>query len=195
MTEVLRLVNAVLVVYLIMISLRILMTWFGSAVPGGSIELLRRITDPYLLYFRRFTFLQLGSFDFSAMAGVLVLGIGIDLVNTMGQQATLTLGLVVAIALRATWSAVSFIFLVLFIAVAVRAILPLLGPIGSTRVQEALDGVVNPLVKTVSSRIELGESAGYQAYLLVTLAVVAGSWLAGRILVGWLIGVLVASPF
>ena len=195
MPEVLRLVNTVLVVYLLVISLRILMSWFGNTLPGGSMDLLKKVTDPYLGFFRRFGFLQMGAFEFSPVAGVLLLVIAIDLANSLAQYTTITLGLVLAIALRASWSAASFILLILFLMVVARTILPWLGAAASARIQETLDAAVTPLVRTVSSRISLGENASFTNYLVLTMAAIAGVWLAGRVVSGWLITVFASSPF
>ena len=64
MQQVMRFISGALSVYMILIFIRVLMTWFQGANYGRAMEILRSVTDPYLYWFRRFPFLRAGSMDF-----------------------------------------------------------------------------------------------------------------------------------
>ena len=70
---VLQFVNAVILVYLLLLTMRILLTWFRLPYYGRAWNYLSRITDPYLSFFRGIKFLRTGVFDFSPLAAILTL--------------------------------------------------------------------------------------------------------------------------
>ena len=59
--------------YLLIISLRIILSWFASGANIRGMEILSRITDPFLNIFRRAGFLRFGFLDFSALLGIFLL--------------------------------------------------------------------------------------------------------------------------
>jgi YggT family protein len=67
------------------------------------------ITDPYLNWFRRFSFLRLGNIDLSPVAALALLSIVNNIAIIIGNSGRITLGFVLALALQVVWSAVSFI--------------------------------------------------------------------------------------
>ena len=55
-------------IYILIISFRIILTWFRTADNNNQlINIVRKITDPYLSLFRGIKFLRFGMFDLSAM--------------------------------------------------------------------------------------------------------------------------------
>ncbi|MCK5674725.1 MAG: YggT family protein, partial [Spirochaetales bacterium] len=104
-----RLITGVLSAYMLLIFLRIIITWFGGSDFGKPFQILSSITDPYLNYFNRFSFLKFGMMDFSPIAGVLLLVIILDILNTISSYGSITLGLILSIILTAGWSAVNFL--------------------------------------------------------------------------------------
>jgi YggT family protein len=96
-------------IYMILITVRILLTWFRGGVYGKPYEILQNITDPYLNWFRRFSFLQTGVFDLSPIAALAVLSVLNQIFNTVASFGRISLGIILALILSALWSAASFI--------------------------------------------------------------------------------------
>jgi YggT family protein len=104
-----RIVGSVLSLYSIIIFIRIMLSWWSGFSFGRFYDVLRDITDPYLHWFRRFTFLRLGNIDLSPIAALAVLSIANNIALVIGSVGHITLGFVLALALQVIWSALSFV--------------------------------------------------------------------------------------
>jgi YggT family protein len=94
--------------YMILIFIRIMLTWFSGASFGRPAELLYNITDPYLNWFRRFPFLRAGALDLSPIAALAVLSVVSNIFMTLARRGSITLGFILGLLLSVVWSAVSF---------------------------------------------------------------------------------------
>jgi YggT family protein len=108
--------------YMIVIFIRIMLTWFSGMNYGRPVEFLRRITDPYLNWFRRFKVLQLANLDLSPIAALAVLSIANNIFVTLGRYGTITLGFILGMVVSAIWSAASFILVFFLIILVLRFI-------------------------------------------------------------------------
>jgi YggT family protein len=104
-----RVLGTVLSLYSILIFVRIILSWWSGVNFGRVHEFLCGITDPYLNWFRRFSFLRLGNIDLSPIAALAVLSIANNLALVIGNFGRVTPGFVLALVLQIVWSAVSFI--------------------------------------------------------------------------------------
>ena len=122
--QILQIVYAIIIVYVLVLSLRIILGWFVPQTLGRAWEILAKITDPYLDIFRRIRFLRGGVFDFSPIAAVLVLVLAADLIGQLVNWGRITVGFFLASAFAAAWSGARFL-LILFLIVAVLRVIPL----------------------------------------------------------------------
>lgn len=191
----LGIVNALLIVYLILLSLRIILTWFAPQGYGRPFELLRRSTDPYLGVFARMRFLRKGFFDFSPIAAILVLVVVLNLINVLMAYGRISVGLFVAAVLSAVWSGARFLLLLFLIAGLLRVI-PLFfrGTAGSA-FWRVVDLIVQPVVALVMRLFRLGGRSGFTQYLLMTDGILLAAWLLGELLIGWLVQFFQFLPF
>jgi YggT family protein len=188
-------VNIVLILYLFLLSARLLLSWFSGTSMGQPWDLLRRVTDPYLGLFYRFHFLRRGLLDFTPIVAMLVLVVLLDLVNELIRGGRITVGLVASSMLLAAWSGVSFLLL-LFIVVGVLRCIPLVfRALPGATLWKTLDLLVQPLVSAVSRLLRLEGRASYVQRLLLTLGLLLVAWLLGRIAVLGLARVLARLPF
>jgi len=96
-------------VYMMLIFIRIILTWFTGMGHNGFQDILARITDPYLNWFRqRFTFLRVGVMDLSPIAALGVLTLVNRVFSTLARYGRITLGITMALLLQALWGAVAF---------------------------------------------------------------------------------------
>jgi YggT family protein len=117
---VLKAINAVLLVFLLLLSLRIVLSWFRASLYGRPWQLLERVTEPYLGLFRRVSFLRQGLFDFSPIVAILLVVVALDLVNELLFYGQITLGFILASLVGAVWSGASFLLLLFAVVALVR---------------------------------------------------------------------------
>jgi len=187
--------------YLMLVTLRIMITWFRGADRSPPGELLNRVTDPYLQWFQRLKFLRIGVIDFSPAVGVLVLIVIGNLLQSLVDAQRVTVGIVLANVLIVTWSAARVIvFLFMIIAVA-RAFIAVMRWEEGGGLLSMLDHLLQPIVTFVSRRISLGdqlwrrsETVQKVAYLGLIAIMLAIFLVFGNLIVRWLISVLMSSP-
>ncbi|HVP19930.1 MAG TPA: YggT family protein [Spirochaetia bacterium] len=183
--QVLQVVYAVIIVYVLVLSLRIILGWFAPHVPGRGWEILRVVTDPYLDLFRRIRFLRGDLFDFSPIAAVLVLVLVADLIGQLLNYGRITVGFFLASAFAAAWSGARFLLL-LFLIVGLLRTIPVLFPrTAGSGIWRVVDLLIQPVVSWVSRIFRLGPRAGYLQHLLLTIGLLFVAWLAGEYLFGW----------
>jgi YggT family protein len=95
--------------YMLLISIRILLTWFSGANYGRPLAILSSITDPYLNWFRRFPVFRVGFLDLSPIAAIAVLSVLNNVFTNLAYHGAIRLGIILAMLVSSLWSAVSFI--------------------------------------------------------------------------------------
>ena len=109
MVHLVNIVSGILGVYILLLCIRIFLTWFSGMAFGGPMVFLQSICDPYLNWFRRFRFLRKGPMDFSPLAALAVLSLVRGILGTWGAQGRISLALVLAMIISALWSIVSWV--------------------------------------------------------------------------------------
>ncbi|MBN2658650.1 MAG: YggT family protein [Spirochaetales bacterium] len=116
-------ISAILSVYMILIIIRIFLTWFHSNLHSSkAVEILTQIVDPYLNLFRRITWLQAGRMDFSPIVAMMVLGLLVQMTSTIAQTGSFSLSMLIAYLIYALWSFASFILNILILMMVVRLV-------------------------------------------------------------------------
>ena len=202
MTDLFRFLQAVVLIYLVLIALRIIITWFQGADHHAPTEILARITDPYLRWFRRLRFLQIGVLDFSPAAAILVLIVSGNVLQRLAAAQRVTAGIVVAQVLLVAWSAASALVVVFMIMAVARAFLAAMRWEQGGGLLSMLDRTLQPIVTFVSRRISLGDrfvergqkvqKVGYLTLIALLLLLVL---IVGNIVVRWLVTQFLSSPF
>jgi YggT family protein len=195
LTGILVAVNIVLILYLFLLSARIVLSWFSGTWLGRPWDLLRRATDPYLGLFYRLRFLRRGTVDFTPVVAVLALVVALNLVNEMIRGGRLSVGLVASSVLLAAWSGASFLLLLFLVVGVLRAIPLVFRALPGATLWKTLDLLVQPLVAWVSRLFRLVGRASYAQRLLLTLGLLLVAWLLGRIAIVRLAALLARLPF
>ena len=190
-----RLLSALLVVYIILISMRFLLSWFPGAASGRHWQMLLRLTDPYLRLFRGLEFLRRGFFDFTAVAAVLTLIVALDLAGAVARYGRFTLGLALGTVVGALWSGISFL-LILFIVLAVlRLAFRLFTHRYESPVGQLLEAMVRPVVGLVRGLLPRSLAWKEEPVLLIVIAALVVAQLLGGLLFRLLRASLLALPF
>jgi YggT family protein len=95
--------------YTLLIFVRVMISWFSGANYGRPVEILRRVTDPYLAWWSRFSFLRAGYLDLSPIAGMAFLSLLQNVFGTIARTGQIKLGIILFIVLSSLWSALSFV--------------------------------------------------------------------------------------
>jgi len=182
---VLSVLSALVLVYMLLLSIRILLTWFQSGSYGKAWEILRGITDPYLNLFRGIKFLHIGLFDLTPIAAILVLWIVQSILASLSVFGTITLGVVLAIVISATWHSFLWLIIIMGIACLIRLIGLYSGASFTHPIWNALDTMVQPLTRLIERIVR--RSLPYRHALLGVIITVLVIWIVG----GWIIGRIV----
>lgn len=177
----LKIINALLMGYLLLLSLRIILTWFQGFSSGKAFDLLSEITEPYLSLFYRLKFLRKGMFDFTPIAAILVLVVLLDLINALLFYGRITFGFFFAAVLSAVWSGVSFVLLLFLIVGVIRVFAIIFRRNTGSAMLKVADILIQPAVALVMKIIQLGKRAGYTQYLLLTVGFLFVFWLLGGV--------------
>lgn len=125
LSQILNIVTAILSLYMMLLMIRVILTWFRRPLPGAAGQvtgILARITDPYLNLFRGIPFLRAGMLDFSPVASMILLGMVIQLTSAIAQYGRISVGLIGALLISSLWGIISFILELLLVFMVVRFI-------------------------------------------------------------------------
>ena len=100
--------SAVVSIYMLLIIFRVLLSWFQGRLNGKGVDLLIKVTDPYLDRFRNISWLRFGFLDFSPVVAIALLGLLSQIFTSFAITGQLTVWMVVAFLIRSIWSFISF---------------------------------------------------------------------------------------
>ncbi len=195
MTEIARILATILSVYMILIFVRVLLTWFSGVSFGKPYQLIASVTDPYLNYFRRFRFLQVGSVDFSPIAGLLVLVVFLNIFNTLALYGKISVGIILAIVLRALWSAVSFLLTLFIVLIVIRFVASLMRANTVHPFIRTIDYLVTPLLNWIHNTFFKRRFLTLQYGLAIAGASLLFLSIAGNFVVARLVILFQSLPF
>ena len=185
---------AVLGVYSLLLVFRIMISWFAGAAAGKPVDILSRITDPYLNWWRQNLKLQLGFMDFSPVAGIVFLSILQSILYTLARSNGITLGIILSIILTSVWSIVSFVIGFWFLVIVLRMIAYFTNRDVYSGFWRVVDSVSQPLLYRLN-RIFFGNRiVGYLKGMIVSSLALAVVRVGGGYAVPYLAGLLVNLP-
>jgi YggT family protein len=180
-------------VYSLLILIRILLTWFSGAHYGKPAELLSRVTDPYLNWWRRIPWLRLGYLDLSPIAAMASISILQTIFSTIGRFGTISLGIIIAIILSALWSAVSFLLGFCIIILILRFIAYMTNRDTINGFWHIIDTISRPILYRINRIIFGKRIVSYMTSLVVSAVMLILVSAGGKLAVQMLIA-LAAKP-
>ncbi|MDR1143395.1 MAG: YggT family protein [Spirochaetaceae bacterium] len=118
--------SGIISVYIILIFIRILLTWFPGVDLGRPYVFLCGICDPYLNWFHRFRIFKNSPVDFSPLLALAVLSLVQRILVNVGTLGGISIASVLIMLLGAVWSIISWV-LIFFIGVLVLRMIAYLG--------------------------------------------------------------------
>ncbi|AEJ20091.1 YggT family protein [Gracilinema caldarium] len=190
-----RILASCTTVYMVLLFIRIMLTWFNSPLSfNRSTELLSRITDPYLHWFRRFPQLRTEVLDFSPVAALAVLALVNNIFLTIAVYGRITLGIILSMLVTSLWSAVAFVLSFFIVILAVRFVAYILGSNNVHPIWRAIDTLSKPVLYRINRIIFRDRLVTYTTGLLTTVVVLLILRIVGGILVNLLSNLLIRLP-
>jgi YggT family protein len=176
----LNLLAAILSIYSILILIRILVSWFsGRDYYSGPVELLGRITDPYLNWWRNVLNLHIGFMDFSPIVAIAVLSMLRSIIYSISTYEQITIGIILAIVLASAWSIVSFILGFFIIVLIIRIFAYLTNRDTFSPFWRVVDSISQPILYKTNRIFFRRKIPSYMRGIIVSTLALALIWVLG----------------
>jgi YggT family protein len=179
--------------YTLLIVIRMILTWFGNAQYGRPMELLARITDPYLNWWRQKLNLRAGFLDLSPLVAIAVLSIVQTICSTIAKYGRISLGIILAVCVSALWSAFSFILGFCFIVLLLRLIAYFLNCDMYSTFWSVIDSISKPLLYRINRIVFGNRIVKFLTSNITAIVVIVILWILGRAIINLLFSILTGS--
>ncbi|QEN07958.1 YggT family protein [Oceanispirochaeta crateris] len=179
--------SSLISVYMLLIIFRVLLTWFQGRLNGKGVEILMKVTDPYMNRFRGISWLRFGFLDFSPVVAIAVLGLVSQIFNSLAVSGTLNPMLIVVYILGSVWNFLAFFINFLIIMMIFRLVTILFFSTWNHQILFQIDNILYKVVARI-----LGIFTTKNVKFSMALAICAGILLALRILIGYGIALLLS---
>ena len=169
--------------YMIVVFVRILLTWFSGMGTGSFANILGRITDPYLNWFKRFPALKTDYIDLSPIVALGVLSLVNRIFSTLAFYGSITLGIVLAMALQAVWGAVSFFIGFMIIVLVLRLVAHLTAQNSTNAFWHVIDAISQPVLYRINRFLFKDRITNYITSLIISIASLVIAYIVLKILV------------
>ena len=193
MQQIFRILSILVNIYSVIIFIRLVLTWFSWTGNSGIQGILAGITDPYLNWFRRFSFLKLGFLDLSPVAALCVLTLVNRILGILAFYNRITFGIILSLALQVVWGAVSF-FLGFLIIILVLHGISYLAQLRSN-FWRIIDTISRPVLFRINRLFFRNRIVNYRAGLFISIAGLVVLYFIIRILVSFASLALTRLPF
>ena len=189
-----KILSSAVSIYIILIFIRIIITWFSRDYYSKPVELLCRITDPYIDWWRKVLNLRLGFLDLSPIVGIAALSVLRSILYTITYYKKITVGSVLGIILISAWSIVSFILGFCVIVLVLRLFAFFTNRDIYTPFWKIIESISQPLLYK-TNRIIFGNKIGsYLKGILITILILTAIWIAGGFIMPRLANLLLSLP-
>lgn len=164
--------SSVITLYSFVCLIRILLTWIPQFDYSPVGRFLASVCDPFLNWFRRFSFTRIGVIDFSPILALGILSVGSMAFSTLASTGRISIGIILAGLLQVVWSFFSFFLSLMILFLAIRLIYDLINRYGYSPFWTMLDRFLNHPISYVTSFFTRGRATmSYRASLILTLIV------------------------
>ena len=189
-----RILSSAVNIYMMVIIFRIILTWFPGNQNSRVFEVLSRLTDPYLNWFRQFSFFRIGFLDLSPIAAMAVLSLINRVLISLSFYGTISFGIILAIMLQAIWGVLSFIIGFLFVILLIRLISYFLGYGTEGPLMRMVHAISQPVLFRISRLIFRHRIVNFVTGLIISIISLGLFYLILRTLVRILAGMLADLP-
>jgi YggT family protein len=165
--------NGLLSLFSLLIFIRILLSWFsqGSFNLGRPYQILCRVTDPYLNFFRRFSVFRLGYIDLSPIVALAVLSVANEIFSMLARFGKITIGVILALCLSALWSAIFFIIGFFIVILVIRLVAYLARINIYSPFWQIIDGISKAIQYWITGFLFRKRILNYRTSLLLSISI------------------------
>jgi len=194
MIQLIGALNFLISIYMMIIFIRIILTWFSWLRDSQIRDVLARITDPYINLFRRFTFLRIGYIDLSPMAAIVVLSLVNRFLTTLAFHGRITIGITLALVLQAVWGLVSVVLGFLIIVLILRLVAHFMKLDVYSPFWRVVDSISQPVSYKIIRTIFKDRIIHFTNAIIISIASLFAAYLILRVLVMFISGILMGLP-
>ena len=194
MAQLMRFLSFIVNIYMMIIFFRIILTWFSGINHGGIQNVLARITDPYLNWFRRFPALRIGYLDLSPLVALGVLSLANRIFATIAHYNAISIGIILALVLQVLWGAVSFILGLLIIVLILRLVAHLANFNTYNPFWRVVDTISQPVLYRINRTLFKDRILNYTTSVVLSIVGLGLIYFVMRILIFSVSGLLVRLP-
>jgi YggT family protein len=194
MNTILSLAITVLSIFSLLIVIRIIISWFGSFVSSRAVDILARITDPYLGWWSRYFPLRIGIVDFSAILAIVFLSFLQNVLFSILYAGKISAGAVLAIIISSVWGVFSLIIGFCVVVLILRFIAYLINSDMLGMFWHLVDTISQPLLYRLNRIIFGNRITNYFMSILLPIFALIAIWIAGSILVPLLTSMVAKIP-
>ena len=181
-------------IYSLLLFIRIILSWFGGFSGSRPVDLLARVTDPYLDWWRSHLNLRIGFLDFSAVAAIVAVSIAQTIFNSLANSGIIRLGNILAIVLLSIWSIVFFILVLCLVVLILRLIAYLTNSNTYSPFWRVIESISQPLLYRLNRIIFGKRIAGYLKGIILSSLLLVALMIAGNMIVPRLAALLARLP-
>lgn len=164
-------ISSLISIYSFICLLRILLTWLPDFQYSQVGRFISGLCDPYLNWFRRFTFTRIGGMDFSPILALGVLSVVSSAFSRIAVTGSISVAVIVAGLVQVVWSFFSFFLNILILFLVIRLIYDLLNRYSYSPFWTMLDRFLNPSIAWVNKLFHFQKPLSYRMSLVLTLAI------------------------
>ncbi|MGP1594363.1 MAG: YggT family protein [Treponema sp.] len=179
-------ISQLISIYSFLCLIRIIISWIPQAAYSSFGQVISSICDPYLNWFRRFRFTQIGIVDFSPILALGVLSIASQLCTSILATGQISLWIVFIGIIELLWSFFSFVTNLLIIFLVLRLLYDIFNFANGSPFWYSLDRFLNPVISQTMQFVPVKTHLQYRAKLIITIIAVV----ALRMLLGLFVGSL-----
>jgi len=176
MIQLLRLISFVVNIYMMIIIVRVILTWFSWERNSGFLGFISSITDPYINWFRRFPFLKTGYIDFSPIAALGVLSLVNRIFAILASHGSISIGIILAMVLQLVWGIVSFVIGFSIVILILRLVAQYVAHNSQNPFWRLVDGFSQPVLYRVNRLFFKSKIVNFRTGLLVSIACLGVSY-------------------
>ena len=192
--QLLRILSFVVNVYSMVIIFRIILTWFPGNQNSTIYDVLSRITDPYLDWFRRFNFLRVGFLDLSPVAALACLSLLNRVLMTLAFYGTISIGIILSIIVQAVWGILSIILGFLFIVLLIQLVAYFLNLGTEGPLMRIINAISQPVLYNISRFIFKDRLVNFTSKLVISVVGIGLCYIILRYLLSIFSGMMARLP-
>lgn len=182
-------------IYSLLIFIRIIISWFGDSASGRPVELLYRVTDPYLDCWRNILNLRLGFIDLSPVVAVAFLSLLQKILYNLSRFERISAGNIIANIFSSLWSIVSFILGFCLIVIVLRLIAYITNRDMYSSFWRVIDTISQPLLYRTNRMLFGKRIPGYLRGIITSIIVLSAIWAVGSFVMPQIAGFIARLPF